>query len=249
LAVTDDPKVGTLLVTKYGGFQTGERSDVIGVLASRPVWAGALLDAIAAGGIARGDLGAFHARQIRSFNDEALSKRLAEVWGEIRSTDEGKRALIAKLKTQLTPDAVKHGSSSAGRALFAQTCAVCHRLYGEGAEFGPDLTGSGRHDLSYLLENIADPGAIVPADFRLNIVTLKDGRVLSGALGAKTERTVAVRSAGGSETIERAEIAKLEELPQSPMPEGLLLAFNETQVRDLIAYLMSDSQVPLPGAK
>jgi putative heme-binding domain-containing protein len=73
--------------------------------------------------------------------------------------------------------------------------------------------------------------------------------VLSGALGAKTERTIAVRSAGGAETIERAEIAKLEELPQSPMPEGLLLALNETQVRDLIAYLMSDSQTPLPGAK
>src|SRR5438045_2109547 len=141
LAVSDDPQVGKLLVAKYGGFQAGERSDVIGVLASRPVWAGALLDAIAAGGIARGDLGAFHARQIRSFNDEALTKRLAEVWGEIRSTDDGKRALIAKLKLQLTPDAVKHGDAPAGRALFAQTCAVCHRLYGEGAEFGPDLTG------------------------------------------------------------------------------------------------------------
>ena len=137
----------------------------------------------------------------------------------------------------------------AGRVTFAQTCAVCHRLYGEGAEFGPDLTGSGRHVLSYLLENIADPSAVVPADFRLNIVTLKDGRVLSGALGAKTERTIAVRSAGGSETIELSEIAKTEQFGQSPMPEGLLIALSETQVRDLFAYLMSDAQVALPAAK
>ena len=249
LAVFDDAAIGALLVGKYGGFQAGERSDVIGVLASRPAWARALLDAIAAGSIARGDLGAFHARQIRAFNDEALTKRLAEVWGEIRPTDDAKRELISKLKTQLTPDAVKQADPRAGRALFAQTCAVCHKLYGEGAEFGPDLTGSGRHDLSYLLENIADPSAVVPADFRLNIVTLKDGRVLSGALAAKTSRTIAVRSAGGSETIELADIAKTEQFGQSPMPEGLLLALSEAQVRDLVAYLMSDAQVPLPAAK
>jgi hypothetical protein len=33
------------------------------------------------------------------------------------------------------------------------------------------------------------------------------------------------------------------------LPEGLLLALNETQVRELIAYMMSSSQVPMPAAK
>jgi hypothetical protein len=33
----------------------------------------------------------------------------------------------------------------------------------------------------------------------------------------------------------------------SMMPEGLLLAFPPEQIRDLIAYLMHPSQVPLPG--
>ena len=32
------------------------------------------------------------------------------------------------------------------------------------------------------------------------------------------------------------------------MPEGLLEALSETQVRDLIAYLMHAEQVPLPAA-
>jgi len=32
------------------------------------------------------------------------------------------------------------------------------------------------------------------------------------------------------------------------MPEGLLLAFQPDQVRDLIAYLMHPVQVPLPKA-
>ena len=51
---------------------------------------------------------------------------------------------------------------------------------GEGGTISTDLTGSGRADLGYLLENIVDPSAIVPADFRLWSLTLGDGRVLSG---------------------------------------------------------------------
>ena len=52
----------------------------------------------------------------------------------------------------------------AGHEVAKKTCFVCHKLYGEGAEIGPDLTGSGRHDVNYLLENIVDPSAIVGQD-------------------------------------------------------------------------------------
>ena len=49
--------------------------------------------------------------------------------------------------------------------------------------------------------------------------------------------------------IERSEITSMQELPQSLMPEALLQALSETQVRDLFAYLMHASQVPLPSAE
>jgi putative membrane-bound dehydrogenase-like protein len=248
LAAFDDPEIGTALVKAYGQFHASERAQLLATLVSRPSFARPLLAAVGAGKIPRNEITPFHARQIRGFNDEALNKQLAEVWGELRESAADKQQLMAKLKQQLTPAVLAQADKSAGRAIFTQTCAVCHRLYGEGGEVGPDLTGSGRANLDYLLTNIVDPSAEVSVDFRMTIVTLKDGRVLNGFITAKTERTLTLRTMTEKLTVERAEIASSQELPQSLMPEGLLLALSETQVRDLFAYLMHPSQVPLPAA-
>jgi putative heme-binding domain-containing protein len=126
-------------------------------------------------------------------------------------------------------------------------CATCHRLYGEGGQLGPDLTGSARDNLTYLLENIVDPNAIIPVDAHVSVITLQDGRVLTGLIGATTDSTVTVRGLTETRNVERRDIARMEELAQSLMPEGLLDALDEKQVRDLIAYLMSRQQVPLPA--
>ena len=93
-----------------------------------------------------------------------------------------------------------------------------------------------------------DPSAVVAADYRMSVVTLKDGRVLNGFIIARTDKTITVRTMTDKQSIEKEQIASTQELPQSLMPEGLLLAFTETQVRDLFAYLMHKSQVPLPKA-
>ena len=67
-----------------------------------------------------------------------------------------------------------------GRALFDRVCASCHKLYGSGGDIGPDLSGAGRDNLDYLLENLIDPSALVSADFRMVVVAMSDGRVLNG---------------------------------------------------------------------
>lgn len=219
-------------------FHASERAQLLTTLVSRPTFARPLLAAIGAGKIPRTDLSAFHARQIRGFNDAALNEQL---------TAADKRQLMAKLQPQLTPELLAKADKSSGRALFATICGACHRLYGEGGEVGPDLTGTGRANLDYLLENLADPNAQVSADFRVTVLTLQDGRVLNGFVIAKTARTLTLRTMTEQLTIERAEITASQELPQSLMPEGLLQALSETQVRDLIAYLMHPSQVPLPA--
>ena len=70
--------------------------------------------------------------------------------------------------------------------------------------------------------------------------------MLNGFVAAKTARTLTLQTMAERVTMENAEIVGLQESAMSIMPEGLLETLNETQVRDLVAYLMSGSQVPLP---
>ncbi len=247
LGLFDDPAIGQRLIQDYRKFATAERTAVIDALVSRPAWVAALLENMGDQGakIARSDLTAFHARQIRSFEVPALTAKLTEVWGELRESVGDKAKLIHDLKAQLTPAVLAKANLSQGRAMY-QICAACHQMYGEGGKVGPDLTGSGRSNLDYLLENIIDPSGVVSADYRMSLLTLKDGRVLSGVIARQNDRTLTLRLMTEETTVEKSEIAKQETSPVSMMPEGLLMAFQPDQVRDLIAYLMHPSQVPLP---
>jgi putative membrane-bound dehydrogenase-like protein len=246
LAAYDAADTPQLILSNYAQLRPEDQPGAIDTLVSRPAYAKALLEAVAKGRLPRGAVSAFHARQIRSLGDDGLTKRLGQVWGEVRGTPAEKRKEIARYKALLTPAKLKGADLSAGRGLFNQHCASCHVLYGEGKQVGPDLTGSNRDNLDYLLENIVDPSAVVAADYRMSVVTLKSGRVLTGVVGEKTAKTLAVQTQTERVTLEQAEVEDVRPTPLSLMPDGLLAPLPEGQVRDLIAYLMHPRQVPLP---
>ncbi|HYV34514.1 MAG TPA: c-type cytochrome, partial [Gemmataceae bacterium] len=249
LASFDDPAIGPVLVKAYPKFDAADRPQLIAVLVSRPAYAKVLLDSVADKTIPRADISAFDARQIRSFNDEGLNKKLALVWGEVRDSPADKKALIAKWKAELTSKELAKADKSNGRALFNKTCATCHTLHGEGAAVGPDLTGGGRQNLDFLLGKVLDPSAAVSADFRMSVLSLKDGRVLNGIVTAKTERTLTLKTTTDAVTLELGDIESTRESLLSLMPDGMLEGLTTSQVRDLIAYLMNANQVALPDGK
>ena len=222
------------------------RAAMIDTLASRPAYARPLVEAIGRGEIAAGELSAFHAGQIRGFEDAALTARLAAVWGDVRGTAAEKRSLLNRYQAELTPAWLAEGDLSAGRALFEKTCASCHVMYGSGRKLGPDLTGSNRKNLDYLLENIIDPSASVGIDFRTVVVLLADGRVLTGVVSERNERTLVLQTAQGPVALDRHEIEETTPTGLSLMPEGLLQNLSAEQTRDLFAYLMGSEQPPLP---
>ena len=245
LATFEDPALATLLLKKYPNLRPDEKQTIIDVVVARPSWSDLLLTEIKNQKIPRTDLTPFHARQVLALNDEKLSARLQEIWGDLRQTDEAKKKRIADLHQSLTADVRAKADLAAGRTHFQNLCSSCHLLYGEGGKLGPDLTGSGRADLGYLLENIIDPSAVVPAEYRMNIFKLKDGRSLAGVIASQTDRTLTLRSLTEESTLEKSEVAETQTLPNSIMPEGLLNALTPEQTRDLIAYLMHQGQVPL----
>jgi putative heme-binding domain-containing protein len=179
-------------------------------------------------------------------NNPALTRELKETWGEIRQTDLSLQKTIARFEKALSPGVLAKGEKARGRVLFQSLCAGCHRLYGQGGNLGPDLTGSGRADLDYLLENIVAPNAVVPAEYQMSILELRDGRVLSGVISANDDRTLTLQTPDGELKVEKSTIAKTTRLPDSLMPPGLLDPLSLEQTRDLMAYLMHPRQVALP---
>jgi putative membrane-bound dehydrogenase-like protein len=241
LATFEDPAAAKLAVDHWNNVRSEFRAGVISTFVSRPTFARALLAAIAAGKIPRESVTPYHARQIAAFNDPDLTVELSKVWGEIRTTPAAKQQRMTELKTALAKGVIAKADIERGRQVFTQTCAACHRLYdlgAEGTQLGPNLTGSGRENIDYLLENIIDPNALVPADYKLSILTMKDGRTLSGFISAQTDQTLTLRTMTDTQTLPKADVAKSESSPNSLMPEALLDALNPEQIRDLFGFLM-----------
>jgi len=250
LARFDDPAVGRLIARSYPSFHPSERSAVVDALASRPAFAAELLAQMATGAIPRANMTAFQARRILGLGKPELTEALARVWGEFRDSPREKAGLIARYKAELTPATLATADRSRGRSTFARACASCHRLFGTGGEVGPDLTGSGRKDLDYLLMNVIDPGAVVSKDFQMTILALKDGRTINGTILRETDRVLTVQTDRARETIAREDVEERQLSTRSLMPDGLLEQLAPDQVRDLVAYLMADAQVePRPGAE
>ena len=81
------------------------------------------------------------------------------------------------------------------------------------------------------------------------VAVTNDGRVISGLIIEKTEKTLTFLSQSDVRfVVERADIEELKPMKLSLMPEGLFQNLSDDQVRDLTAYLMSSEQVPLPAS-
>jgi putative heme-binding domain-containing protein len=205
------------------------------------------LDAVEKQVVARADLSAYVARQLHALGDQQVTERLRQVWGEVRDTSASRQQQLARYKALLTPAYLKRANLSNGRLVYSKTCQQCHVLFGEGGRIGPELTGSNRADLDYLLSNILDPAAEIGRDYRMSLVATKDGRVLTGMIVERTPGRLTLQTATERVVLAKEDIDETKDSPLSMMPEGQLDTLTKEQVRDLIAYLGAKGQVPLPA--
>ncbi|MAR08406.1 MAG: dehydrogenase [Blastopirellula sp.] len=245
----NDPTLLKTILTHYPKLSPSERVLAIHACIARPTGAASLLSAIAQKQIPATDISAMQARQIAALNDKKLLQQLETHWGTVRKSPDIRLQQIASLQQALSADMLAKANLKNGRDLFRKTCSSCHRLFDEGRTIGPVLTGANRRNLHYLLTNIVDPSAAVPADFRLTTVITSDGRLITGAMTQRTDARITLQTVDGEVRLPTQSVDTVKTSPLSMMPEGLLDKLDNSQIRDLIAWLMSDGMLPRQPAK
>ncbi|RCS54135.1 DUF1080 domain-containing protein [Bremerella cremea] len=249
LAQYDDANTPSVVLAKYQTFPLASKRLAMATLCSRAEYARSLLAAIEKGDIPPQDLTADLVRQLSNLGNKQIDAQLTNVWGSVRETPEEKAQLIEQYKKLVGHKKLPRPDAELGRAIFAKTCQRCHSLYGVGGNVGPDLTGSNRSDLDYLLSNVVDPSAVMAKEYQPSIILLDSGRVLTGIVRSEDEKTITLETAEEKLVLPKDEIEDRKLSDKSMMPDDQLRPFSEHDIRSLIAYLQGKSQTPMLATK
>jgi putative membrane-bound dehydrogenase-like protein len=243
LAVFDDDAVPNGIIARYGSTlpaELGVRSTAERVLAGRLKWAMMMMDQVDRAVIKDRTVGADVVQLMLEHKDPALTARVQKHWPGI-AAGSGGVDLAAESKRIRSVLVGGKGDESAGKVIFTTRCAACHKLFGEGLEIGPELTGYERQNLDFWIPSIVNPSLELREGFLNYVATMKDGRKLIGLMQDQTPRTVTLRDlAGQISLLDRSEIDTLEASPISLMPPGLLVGIEDQDLRNLFAYLMKE---------
>jgi quinoprotein glucose dehydrogenase len=137
--------------------------------------------------------------------------------------------------------ALEGGDADAGKRVFYEhevgQCRKCHRIDGDGADVGPDLSDVGKRlSRETLLESLVAPNTNVAAGFGSVVVTMRDATLHAGVLRDQTDAELRLVTADGDELTLPREAIESTSAPVSSMPPmGTILGKRE--LRDLIEYL------------
>ena len=249
----DDPKVAEIVLAAYPKLAPELKPRAIVLLAQRDAWGRSLVAAIGRKVVPADALNINEVRKLLGSKDADLVKAAKAIWGHVREgRNPDREAVVARMRAFLRGH---KGDPKAGRAAFQKLCAQCHKIYSEGQEVGPDLTGVGRNSYEALLSNVFDPNLVIGAAYQATTVATRDGRVLTGLVAEDGPRRMVLKAQGGKqEIIPRDDVEELKTSPLSLMPEGIEAQLTEAEWADLFAFLSLDkppgdpSARPIPGA-
>lgn len=164
--------------------------------------------------------------------------------GETRPSDRAPAGGWKLADLQETMITLRGRPYNRGQRMFERAhCTKCHRFNNLGVEFGPDLA---KLDPQFkpvdILRDILDPSRrIADAKYDLWVFATDSGRVVTGLIGKRTERTLEVMEKPPGEApavvLERSEIEERWMSLSSIMPRGLLDEFTRDEIADLVAYV------------
>lgn len=244
IADYDVESLAKLLIAQYPEFNAAEKQQAIQTLSSRPRYGWQLTQALKNETIPKRDVPPYAARQLL----RVVGSGFIEVWGPIEQEPSLEKA-YSKYQRMITEKALLAANAAKGELVFQAVCGSCHKMYGKGGNIGPDLTGSNRANLDYLLFNVLNPSGEIQDDYKLVVLTTRDGRTYSGNVVSENERQITFRTVGQEAVVlDKSAIQSREVMPSSLMPVGLFDPLSETEVLDLVKYLRT-TEAPKVGKK
>lgn len=239
IAAFDSESLGRFLIQGYKDFSQEEKIEAVNTLSSRPRYGGMLVAEIKENRIPKREISPTVARQLL----RVVGSGFIEIWGPIESVAKDEAA-YQKYREMLKPEALAKADLKKGKMVFQNVCGPCHKMYGEGGVMGPDLTGSNRSDVEYILLNVLDPSAEIQDDYRMVVITTRDGRNYSGNVIAENNRQLTLRVVGQDPVIiNKSSIQAREVTPVSMMPMGLFENLSDKEIIELVAYLQTHKKI------
>lgn len=136
---------------------------------------------------------------------------------------------------------LEKGNPENGREIFEQSCQICHRVNGQGTEFGPALTEIGdKLPREGLYDAILNPNSGISFGYEGVALVLKDGTETAGIVQSETQSKLILLTPGGYTTAyAKSDIESREQLERSLMPENLQASMDRQELVDLVEYLSS----------
>lgn len=229
--------IASALLTTWKTASPGIRHEVVDVLLSKADRIRALLAAVEAGDVKRGDLDRTHKQQLTKHRDEMIQKKSTQLFGTEVTTKRSE--VVAAYRAALALD----GDSTRGQVVFQKICAACHRVGEIGHKVAPDLASVKNKSPEDLLISILDPNREAQPNFNTYIVLTQQGRSYNGIIAAESANSITLRRAEAKEdSILRNNIEDMAATGVSLMPEGLEKDLSQQQIADVIAFVKSISK-------
>lgn len=236
------------ILARYDNYSKEQKEAVIQTLVSHKGFAQVLFKALKGEkirgqigelNIPKSDISAAAARQMV----QLLGPGFKDFWGEDSESLSDKELEIQRYKDMLTEHVIAQADLQNGKQVFQRSCAACHILYDSGGIIGPELTGSNRADLDYILLNIINPNESIGEGYQIVNINTQSGRMFSGNIKSEDDQRVVLNMFGQEFIIPKSDIISRNQVETSMMPEGLLDNLTKEEVRDLIAYLRTEKQI------
>lgn len=135
-------------------------------------------------------------------------------------------------------------SYDVGRQLFkVANCVACHKLGGEGQQFGPDLAklDEKKHTTDHILRSLLEPSKQIDDKFASHTFLLSSGKVVTGMIVAESADEVQIVidpvAKAVPTVLKTDDIEDRKKATVSMMPKGLLDKLSREEILDLIAYV------------